>query len=140
MPYWNTTTQQSEMLLLKGKTIQVKHSLTSWLKAYWELLVLALIIIVFFVFLIKKIAYYYQTNPYPDWLLFFLSIQRHSSPEIRLYLYRRLFQKTKLLKLNKYQVKNQKEWEIECKNMQTSTIATHKLCRLWLNIQRNKRK
>lgn len=140
MPYWNTTTQQSEILLLKGKTIQVKHSLASWLKAYWALLALALTFIVFFVFLIKKIANYYQTNPYPDWLLFFQSILRHSSPEIRLYLYRRLFQKTKLLELKKYQVKNQKEWKVECENMQTSTIATHRLCRLWLNIQRNKRK
>lgn len=140
MPYWNTTTQQSEILLLKGKTIQVKHSLASWLKAYWALFALALTIIVFLVFLIKKIANYYQTNPYPDWLLFFQSILRHSSPEIRLYLYRRLFQKTKLLELKKYQVKNQKEWKVECENMQTSTIATHRLCRLWLNIQRNKRK
>ena len=140
MPYWNTTTQQSEILLLKGKTIQVKHSLASWLKAYWALLALALTFIVFFVFLIKKIANYHQTNPYPDWLLFFQSILRHSSPEIRLYLYRRLFQKTKLLELKKYQVKNQKEWKVECENMQTSTIATHRLCRLWLNIQRNKRK
>ncbi|WP_375320281.1 hypothetical protein [Aliivibrio logei] len=135
MPYWNTTTQQSETLLLKGKTIQVKHSLVSWLKAYWALLALALTIIVFFVFLIKKITNYYQTNPYPDWLLFFQATKCHSSPEIRLYLYRKVFKKTELLELKKYQINNQETWNSDSENVQKTMLSPRKLWRLWFKIK-----
>ena len=136
VPFWNTTTQQSEELVLNGKTIQVKHTLSSWLIAYWKILVLIILVTITCFCLIKKITHYYKSHPYPDWLLFLQSIKSHSYPQIRLYLYRRLFNKTDLLELKKYQINNQEEWLENSETLQQSTLSPRKLWQLWFKIKK----
>ncbi len=136
IPFWNTTTQQSEELVLNGKTIQVKHTLSSWLFAYWKTLVLITLVTITCFGLIKKITHYYKSHPYPDWLLFLQSIKSHSYPQIRLYFYRRLFNKTDLLELKKYQINNQEEWLENSETLQQSTLSPRKLWQLWFKIKK----
>ncbi len=136
IPFWNTTTQQSEELVLNGKTIQVKHTLSSWLFAYWKTLVLITLVTITCFGLIKKITHYYKSHPYPDWLLFLQSIKSYSYPQIRLYFYRRLFNKTDLLELKKYQINNQEEWLENSETLQQSTLSPRKLWQLWFKIKK----
>ena len=135
IPFWNTTTQRSEQLIVKGQTIHIKHTLISWLKAYSLTLFFILFMFVSSLFLFNKLRHYYQSHPYPDWLLFFRATKRHSSPEIRLYLYRRLFKKTELLELKKYQINNQDEWNANSETLQQSTLSPRKLWQLWFKIK-----
>ena len=136
VPFWNTMTQQSEKLILEGKTIRVKHSLSSWLIAYWETLVLITLVTITCFGFIKKITHYYKSHLSPDWLVFLQSIKSHSYPQIRLYLYRRLFNKTDLLELKKYQINNQKEWLKNSETLQQSTLSPRKLWQLWFKIKK----
>ncbi len=136
IPFWNTMTQQSEKLILEGKTIRVKHTLSSWLIAYWKILVLITLITITCFGFIKKITHYYKSHPYPDWFVFLQSIKSHSYPQIRLYLYRRLFNKTDLLELKKYQTNNQKKWFKNSETLQQSTLPPRKLWQLWFKIKK----
>ncbi len=136
IPFWNTTTQQSEKLILEGKTLRVKHTLSSWLIAYWKIMVLITLVTITCFGLIKKITHYYKSHPYPDWLLFLQSIKSHSYPQIRLYFYRRLFNKTDLLELKKYQINNQEEWLENSETLQQSTLSLRKLWQLWFKIKK----
>ncbi|MGF1902939.1 BatD family protein [Aliivibrio sifiae] len=136
IPFWNTMTQQSEKLILEGKTIRVKHTLSSWLIAYWKILVLITLITITCFGFIKKITHYYKSHPYPDWFVFLQSIKSHSYPQIRLYLYRRLFNKTDLLELKKYQTNNQKKWLKNSETLQQSTLPPRKLWQLWFKIKK----
>lgn len=136
IPFWNTTTQRSEVLILEGKTLHVKHTLMSWLKAYWPVMFYLLLISALTFLFINKLKHYYQFHPFPDWMLFIQSIQRGSWPEIRLYLYRRLFKKTGLLELEKYPMNNKEGSGTENEVVQTSAITKRHLWRIWFKIKK----
>lgn len=135
IPFWNTTTQRSEQLIVHGQTIYIKHTLISWLKAYSFTLFFILFMFVSSLFLFNKLKHYYQSHAYPDWLLFFRATKCHSSPEIRLYLYRKLFKKTELLELKKYQINNQDAWNSDSEEVQKTMLPPHKSWQLWLKIK-----
>lgn len=134
IPFWNTTTQQSEKLVLVGKTIQVKHTLISWLTAYWFIIFNLFLILTIVVLFIKKLKNHYKSYPQPDWLLFASSIHKSSWPESRLYLYRRLFNKTGQLELTKYALT--KKSKINNEEVQLSTLKKSYLWRVWLSIKK----
>ena len=136
VPFWNTTTQQSEKLVLEGKTIRVKHTLISWLTAYWSIIFCLFFISTIIYLCIKKLKSHYQSYPLPDWLLFALSVHKSSWSESRLYLYRRLFNKTGQLELIKYALKNKSN--INNEKVQISTLKKSSLWRIWLSIRRRK--
>ncbi|MUK61740.1 hypothetical protein GNP81_14445 [Aliivibrio fischeri] len=136
IPFWNTTTQQSETLFLEGKTFIVKHTLISWLAAYWYCISLFLISSTILVLLTKKIRLYYRTHPYPDFYLLCQSMYSHAWPSIRLYIYRKYAKKTDQLELKKYQPNNKKEWDIQSENLQTSEISKIKTLWIWFKIKK----
>ncbi len=134
--FWNTTTQRSEVLILEGKTLYVKHTLISWLKAYWSVIFCLLLISTLTFLFINKLKHYYQFPHYPDWILLIQSIQRGSWSEIRLYLYRRLFKKTGLLELKKYPMNNKEGEGTENEVVQTSAITRRHLWQIWFKIKK----
>ncbi|AGH81346.1 hypothetical protein PCNPT3_07040 [Psychromonas sp. CNPT3] len=137
IPFWDTRTQTVQKLTLLGKKIQVKHTLSSWFKAYWLVLftIFSLLALLYLIF--NTIKKHYQSHAYPDWLLFLKSINNKDWPLTRLYLYRRLFNKTKKLQLKKHldSVSSNEKPNEHSEKIQTSTCSPRHLLRIWLKIK-----
>ncbi|PSV04144.1 hypothetical protein C0W80_02010 [Photobacterium leiognathi subsp. mandapamensis] len=133
LKWWNTQTQEIETLTLEGKVIVVKHTLSSWLKAYWSYLFVAFLVIILCVYLLRRINAYYKTHPLPDALIFKKALKEKDWPVVRLYLYRRLYTKTRLLELKK--LSETKWWKTKSKVIQSEQLDGKKLWKTWFAIK-----
>lgn len=94
--WWNTKTEQVEVLHLEGQTFQVTHTLQSFIKAYWLWCVITIAILLIIIAIIWLILRYYRTHPTPLVLQFHQALKRHDFSTVRLLLYIKLKRKTGL--------------------------------------------
>ncbi len=88
--WWNTRTGVLEKVVIKGKTVQVKHTLSSWLKYYaWQLGAGGVSVLLLLV-LLYWIRRYYRTRPIPIWVKFYQSLLLREWAKSRAILYRKL--------------------------------------------------
>lgn len=131
--WWNTEKGQLEKITLAGKTLQVKHTLSSWLTYYgWEL-VTALFSVCGLVLLLVWLRNYYQTHPLPLWLKFYHALRRGQWVTCRQLLYRRLRVRKQLLAMTA--ASNEPNWQHAAQNVQSTTATRADFTYLWKRIK-----
>lgn len=88
--WWNTKTQKVETITLEGKTFKVSHTFSSFVKAYWRVLVAVLVVILLLIGGILAIRRYYQTHELPLGVQFNRALSRENFAQARLLFYIKL--------------------------------------------------
>lgn len=94
--WWNTELQQIEVIHLEGQTVNVRHTLQSFVKAYWSWCVVAIVMLLMAIAIIWLIMRYYRTHPTPLVVQFNQALRRRDVSTLRLLLYIKLKRKTGL--------------------------------------------
>lgn len=87
--WWNSKDKRIEKVTIEGKTIHVKHTLSSWLRAYQVELLSSLLVIVSVVSFIYGLKRYFRTHSKPAWYQFMRSLLKRHWAESRTLLYRK---------------------------------------------------
>lgn len=132
--WWNTQSGQLEQIVLEGKTIKVKHTLSSWLKYHaWTLFTLLLSAAILGL-LIRWGKAYYQTHPIPVWLVFYRALRRGEWQTCRALLYRRLRRRKQLLSMTA--ASTEPDWQAAALRLQTHSTHRADFIYLWKRIKR----
>ncbi|QIA66113.1 hypothetical protein GT360_21730 [Vibrio astriarenae] len=136
--WWNTQTGELESMVIAGLSLEVSHTFTSFLSAYWQIIAMTGLILGALILLILTSYRYYQTHPLPTWVEFALAITRKQSQQIRkiLYVRARLNHDSDTLK----QVSTEQTWQTESEAIQTKDIAAVVAKSAWLKTQETKAK
>ncbi len=132
--WWNAKQQRVERLTIEGKTIHVKHTLSSWLKAYAvQLIIVGLVLVgvICFAYFLRR---YYQTHPRPQWVEFSLSLVRNEWSTIRVLVYKKLRSNT-----NSVTIMDAREgalWRDNAKLIQSDTPKRNGAIYLWRKLKR----
>jgi len=87
--WWNSKEKRIEKVTVEGKTIHVKHTLGSWLRAYQSELLSSSLVIVLVVSLIYVLKRYFRTHSKPAWYQFVRSLLKCHWAESRTLLYKK---------------------------------------------------
>ena len=132
--WWNTQSGQLEQIVLEGKTVKVKHTLSSWLKYHaWTLFTLLLSAAILGL-LIRRGKAYYQTHPIPVWLVFYRALRRGEWQTCRALLYRRLRRRKQLLSMTA--ASTEPDWQAAALRLQTHSTHRADFIYLWKRIKR----
>jgi hypothetical protein len=91
LQWWDTQAQQLVTLKAPGAEWHIRHTPTSFLKAYWLPLLISLFSIVLMIWIVIKTVKKYRNQPLPSHFAFLLAIKRQQWPFANLLLYRKLY-------------------------------------------------
>ncbi len=100
--WWNTSTNQLEVMTLTGKTFNVKHTFGSFVAEYRARVLAGITIIAGLGLSIGFVARYYANRPTPLWGQFAESVVKQHWPKATGLVYRKLRRDTRLIELNQY--------------------------------------
>ncbi len=87
--WWNPKTQRLEKVTVEGKTLHVRHTVASWLKAYKTSLISAVAIVIAMGILFTVIRRYYRTHANPPWVHFYRALFTGRWAQARALLYKK---------------------------------------------------
>ncbi|UJF18359.1 BatD family protein [Vibrio sp. SS-MA-C1-2] len=112
--WWDTKNKQLVPLTIAGQTWSIIHTPASFIKAYWLVLTLLLIVVIFLIYLILSLRKRYKNQQLPAWINYRLALKKANYPLARLLLYRKLYQANKQQQLSRYPSGN-KDWKNDLK-------------------------
>ncbi|MGY0614753.1 BatD family protein [Vibrio sp. FJH11] len=136
--WWNSKTQQLESVLVEGKAFQAKHTLKSFIKAYyaWVLgLIAAVLMSGILFFTIKR---YYRNRPTPPWLTFHRLLKSKRWGEARAALYQQLRVNTAKLEMKEANV--DEAWQKRSVRLQQGEQNASLMKSMWREIQSKKKR
>lgn len=132
--WWNTKTQSIEKITIEGYNLHVKHTLSSWLKAYRYVIFSSLVVLLVVVFITLAVRRYYRTHPSPQWVSYYGAILKGKWSLARTLLYRKARLTTGQLIMSET-LKNEKLQERSLQ-MQAGQSNRRSMILLWRNIKR----
>ncbi len=136
--WWNSNTKQLQKVMIEGKTFQVRHTVTSFLKTYsiWFSCFFGGVVIL--VIVITGVWRYYRARPIPPWLTLQQLLKAQRWGEARTVLYKQLHINTTLLEMSK--ADNDNNWLARSARLQQGEKNIRLLKLLWRAIQRKRPK
>ncbi|MDV6250021.1 BatD family protein [Vibrio sp. EA2] len=135
--WWNSQTQQLETIVVEGKSFQAKHTLASFIKAYFAWIVSIVAIVALSLVLFLAVKRYYRTRPTPPWLRFHQLLKSNRWGEARSALYKQLRVNTSELEMSK--VSANESWQKKSQHLQQGERNKSLMKAMWREIQ-NKQK
>ncbi|MFV0486437.1 MAG: BatD family protein [Vibrio fluvialis] len=86
--WWNTKTHRVETVVLKGKTFEIKHTLRSFIRAYWGKLMIFLGGLASAAFMCFSAQRYFRTHPFPTLFVLYRLLKTGQWADVRRILYR----------------------------------------------------
>lgn len=106
LTWWNTKTQTLEHITLSGQTFVVKHTLTSWLRAYAPWLIALAAVLAIAIAALLAIKRYYRHRPLPLGVQFRRALKAQQWGKARVMLYQKMRRLTGETTLRDYQIHN----------------------------------
>ncbi|QYJ78400.1 BatD family protein [Shewanella acanthi] len=133
--WWNTQTGQLEQIQLEGKTLKVRHTLSSWLHYYaWHIVVFLLLATGTWL-IVMGLKRYYHNHPTPLWLSFYRSLLKGEWGRCRQLLYQRLRDRKQVLALS--QLSQEAELQAAALRVQTDGAKPQDFRSLWQAIRQS---
>jgi len=131
--WWNSETQQLESIVIEGQSFQAKHTLKSFVKAYFVWIIgLVSTLVLGFVFLLA-IKRYYRSRPIPPWLNLHRLLKENRWGEARAALYRQLRVNTSELEM--CHADSSDSWQKSSSRMQSGERSSSLIKSMWRKIQ-----
>lgn len=136
--WWNSKTQQLESVVIEGKAFQAKHTLKSFVKAYYAWILGSMV-----AFLISSISFftlkrYYRNRPTPPWLTFHRLLKSNRWGAARTALYKQLRVNTDKLEMN--DANADEAWQKRSVRLQQGEQNASLMKSMWREIQRRKKR
>lgn len=136
LQWWNSDSGKLEQLTLEGKTIKVKHTLSSLLRTYWRLIALATGLVLLLILVLFRTKVYYKTHPLPDTIIFNRALRDKAWPKARTLIYKKLYKENNQLQLGTYS--DDKPWLENSVLVQSSSTTRLSLNIVWKTLKRNR--
>ncbi|WP_255202966.1 BatD family protein [Vibrio natriegens] len=134
--WWNSETQQLESIVIEGQSFQAKHTVKSFVKAYFVWIIgLVSTLVLGFVFLLA-IKHYYRSRPIPPWLNLHRLLKENRWGEARAALYRQLRLNTSELEMR--HADSSDSWQKSSTRMQNGEHSSSLIKSMWRKIQTKK--
>ncbi|MFA0084621.1 hypothetical protein [Vibrio sp. 10N.261.51.F12] len=134
--FWNTDTQKLEHLYLEGATFQVRHTFSSWIKAYWVYVIAIVLVGGLAAAGVRGVRDYYRTHPLPPLIAFVLSLKRKQWSLARKLIYQRLRHKTDLVELKR--LSSDPQWQNMSAHIQSNMVFSRlRACLCWRRLSNN---
>ncbi len=135
--WWNSKTQKLESVVIEGKSFQAKHTLKSFVKAYfaWIVALISLALIGMAVFFAVK--RFYRNRPTPAWLAMHRLLKAKRWGEARALLYKQLRVNTSELEMHKADPSD--SWRKRSTRLQNGEQSSNLIKSMWRTIQTKKK-
>ncbi|USD42699.1 BatD family protein [Vibrio sp. SCSIO 43135] len=134
LKWWNSDKQQLELVTIEGKTVEVSHTLSSWLSAYWLWLVCLGVLTFGLIVGFFVARNHIKTHGAPEWWTLRVAIKSHRWSEARVTIYRKLRLQHQEVELAKHQ--DNELWQAESQALQSGSTESKIFVSLWRNIKR----
>ncbi|MBR9873154.1 MAG: protein BatD [Vibrionaceae bacterium] len=131
--WWNSETQQLESIVIEGKSFQAKHTLKSFVKAYFVWIIGLITTLVLGIILFLAIKRYYRSRPVPPWLSLHRLLKENRWGEARAILYRQLRVNTSELEMRN--ADSSDSWQKSSTRMQSGEHSSSLIKSMWRKIQ-----
>ncbi|WP_417877786.1 BatD family protein [Vibrio sp.] len=131
--WWNSQTKQLESIVIEGQSFQAKHTLKSFVKAYFVWIVSLIVIVVLSIVLFLAIKRYYRSRPIPPWLNLHRLLKENRWGEARAALYRQLRVNTSALEMR--HADSSDSWQKSSSRMQSGERSSSLIKSMWRKIQ-----
>nr|WP_321285270.1 BatD family protein [uncultured Vibrio sp.] len=131
--WWNSQTKQLESIVIEGQSFQAKHTLKSFVKAYFVWIVSLIVIVVLSIVLFLAIKRYYRSRPIPPWLNLHRLLKENRWGEARAALYRQLRVNTSELEMR--HADSSDSWQKSSSRMQSGERSSSLIKSMWRKIQ-----
>ncbi len=131
--WWNSQTKQLESIVIEGQSFQAKHTLKSFVKAYFFWIVSLIVIVVLSIVLFLAIKRYYRSRPIPPWLNLHRLLKENRWGEARAALYRQLRVNTSELEMR--HADSSDSWQKSSSRMQSGERSSSLIKSMWRKIQ-----
>ncbi len=135
--WWNSKTQKIESVVIEGKSFQAKHTLKSFVKAYFAWIVGLISLVVFGIVLFVAIKRYYRSRPTPHWLAMHRLLKAKRWGEARALLYKQLRVNTSQLEMRKADLSD--SWQKSSMRLQSGEQSSNLIISMWRQIQTKKK-
>lgn len=139
--WWNSETKQLEHMTIEGQSFVIKHTLSSWLRAYAPWLIALLVVLLCITVFAQLTLRYYRTHPTPTWLVFRRTLKAKEWGAARALIYREYRARTgrrTLLSTQSYSdakplsnAKQDDEWQTHSRALQAGSEAVNVYQALW---------
>ncbi|KAB2824806.1 BatD family protein [Aliivibrio finisterrensis] len=132
LTWWDLDAQQLKTIEVAGETVKVSHTLQSWLKTYWNLVLGVAAGVILFGFVAIRIRHYYKTHPLPGWWIYSRAVKHSQWSQVRVLLYRVLRQQHQQLELKKHSQVN--EWQQDSTDFQSEKVTVSLSRAVWKKV------
>ncbi len=136
--WWNSKTEQLESVVIKGKQFQAKHTLQSFVNAYFGWIVGLVSFAILSVVLLFAIKRYYHNRPTPPWLTLHRLLKAKRWGKARTLLYRQLRINTAELEMRKADCSH--SWQKSSERLQSGEHNSRLIKSMWRKIQSTKKR
>ncbi|GAM57977.1 batD protein [Vibrio ishigakensis] len=102
--WWDSSSDRLQTLTLEGKTFEVKHTFSSWMKQYRFAVTLLVCLLTFSMASVWAVIRYYRHRPAPLWWRFHKAVMSRNKAQIRTQLYARLKQMHSTLQMREAEI------------------------------------
>ncbi len=135
--WWNTETQSLEKITVDGYRVHVKHTFSSWLRAYQSELIGLLAVIATLIALYCAAKRYFKTHNKPAWYEFTRTLLYRRWPQSRTLLYRKARGET--LQVSLSTLNQDPKWLALSHDVQNGQTKRRSFLWLWRKLKRNQK-
>ncbi len=135
--WWNTQKQSLERITIDGYRVHVKHTLSSWLRAYQLELVCLFSAIAALLAIYYAVKRYFKTHRQPAWYEFTRSLLHRRWPQSRALLYKKARGETEQVSL--MALNQDPKWSSFSNDVQNGETKRKQFVWLWRKIRRSPR-
>ncbi len=135
--WWNTQKQSLERITIDGYRVHVKHTLSSWLRAYQLELVCLFSAITALLGTYYAVKRYFKTHRKPAWYEFTQSLLHRRWPQSRALLYKKARGETQQVSLKA--INQDPKWSSSSNDVQNGETKRKQFVWLWRKLKRSQR-
>ena len=127
--WWNTELQTLEQIIVPGETLNVSHTVSSFLSQYGPTIVSIVAFMMILLGLIYWVIRYFQTHPLPARVQYELALRHRAFGTMRTLVYRQARIHSKSVSLN--QLSDDENWLQQAHDFQTGEVEPKRARKVW---------